>query len=133
MSLSSKSQEKHGYSKTLTEYKSEKIQEEEAKREAQREVIIDKDGNKIVTELAPPDCRFATEDYRYIDLNQIKGRDFKRCDYDSFSKYSSIKLLAFKDHFKLSIAMRMYRKQLLPIFTSQNICNHLIAKQIILD
>ena len=64
------------------------------------------------------------EDWELKSFSQpdiILDHDFKRCDYDSFSKYSSIKLLAFKDHFKLSVAMRMYRKQLLPIFTCQNI------------
>ena len=82
MSLLSKFQEKHGYSKTLTEYKSEKIQEEEAKR---TEVIIDKDGNKLFMVQAPPDCRFAPETVER-QFSHIEGRDFKRCDYDSFSK-----------------------------------------------
>ena len=88
MSLSSKSQEKHGYSKTLTEYKSEKIQEEKAKI---AEVLIDKDG--YFYHPHPPPERLASGDC-YIDRDpltvslgsQILHQDFRRCDYDSFSK-----------------------------------------------
>ena len=80
MSLSSKSQEKHGYSKTLLEYKSEKIQEKKAKR---TDFIIDKDGNKLFVEYF---CVVPTEITIHGKANQIVGRDFKRCDYDSFSK-----------------------------------------------
>ena len=57
MSLSSKFQEKHGYSKTVTEYKSEKIQEEKALIKAKKsEVLIDKDGNKFFTKYERPIC-----------------------------------------------------------------------------
>ena len=119
VSLSSKSQENHGYSKTLTEYKSEKLQEEKAKR---TRVIIDKDGNKFLSVLPPLECIFVPPIKTDSKFSQIGGRftNFKRCDYDSFSKRISNCWL-FNDHFKLSIAMRMYLKQLLPIFTSQSI------------
>ena len=85
VSLSSKSQENHGYSKTLTEYKSEKLQEEKAKR---TRVIIDKDGNKFLSVLPPLGCIFVPPIKTESKFSQIGGRftNFKRCDYDSFSK-----------------------------------------------
>ena len=85
VSLSSKSQEKHGYSKTLTEYKSEKIQEEKAKM---TEVVIDKDGNKVQMYSARF-CRnreFLPYPQVYSLESHDIGHDFQRCDYDSFSK-----------------------------------------------
>ena len=87
MSLSSKSPEKHGYSKTLTEYKSEKIQEEKAKM---AEVLIDKDGY-FYHPYPPPghrpgECFMFGDPITIMQESQLLHQNFRRCDYDSFSK-----------------------------------------------
>ena len=108
--------ETHGYSKSIEEYKSEKLA-----------AFKNETGYDIHA------CLYI---HAYLRDEGVRGhqnhRGFVRCDYESFSKSFYVQN-QFNKILKLLDAMKIFQKQPLRIFMFRNIWKLLIARKITLD